>query len=167
MFERNSPSVRIQSYFRGYRVRNKAFFSANDRVRAALKIQRVYRGWAQRKINKALLMQFLKETGQVELLYTQEQYRRYKANRMLLRVVQKFIAKSRRAKLHQRSALKIQTFWRSKNIKHKWYKEILGINEERKIYFLKEQRIDLHKIFRIVLEKYPEVKKQYSFEKLK
>jgi hypothetical protein len=38
MFERNSPSVRIQSYFRGYRVRNKAFFSANDRVRAALKI---------------------------------------------------------------------------------------------------------------------------------
>ncbi len=63
MFERNSPSVRIQSFFRGYRVRNKAFFSANDRVRAALNIQRVYRGWAQRKINRDLLMKFLKETG--------------------------------------------------------------------------------------------------------
>ena len=86
---------------------------------------------------------------------------------MLLKVVQKFVNKSRRAKLHQRSALKIQKFWRCKNFKHKWYKEILGINEEKKIYFLKEQRIDLHKIFRIVLEKYPLVKKQYTFEKLK
>jgi hypothetical protein len=57
---------------------------------------------------------------------------------MLLRVVQKFVTKSRRVKLHQRSALKIQTFWRCKNLKQKCYREILAINEEKKIYFLKE-----------------------------
>jgi len=36
-------------------------------------------------------------------------------------------------------------------MKHKAYVEMLGLNQKPCIYFLKEQRIDLQKIFRILL----------------
>jgi hypothetical protein len=85
----------------------------------------------------------------------------------MLKAVRIFLQRFRRIKLNQKSALKIQTFWRFKNMKNKYYRQILGINDDQSIYFLKEQRIDLYKIFRIILEKYPGLKKHYTFDKLK
>ena len=38
LYERNSPSIRIQSLVRGYNVRSQSYFSAAERVKSAIKI---------------------------------------------------------------------------------------------------------------------------------
>lgn len=38
LYERNCPSIRIQSYYRGYLLRSKSYFSYTDRRKAAVKI---------------------------------------------------------------------------------------------------------------------------------
>ena len=68
LFERNSPSIRIQAFFRGYKVRTNSYYSAADRNRAAIKIQKVFRGWSCRNKAKRELTKFLKENNQEELL---------------------------------------------------------------------------------------------------
>lgn len=62
LFERNSPAIRIQAFFRGYKIRSHSFYSAADRNRAAVKIQRIYRGWACRTKARRELTKFLRET---------------------------------------------------------------------------------------------------------
>lgn len=55
LFERNSPSIRIQSVYRGYMYRSKAVYSYSQKKQAAIKIQKVIRGWLyRRKIRKEL-----------------------------------------------------------------------------------------------------------------
>jgi IQ calmodulin-binding motif len=49
-------------------VRTQAYFSATDRVKAAIKIQKVYRGWIYRLHIKRELQALLKEQGLEELL---------------------------------------------------------------------------------------------------
>ena len=38
LYERNSPSTRIQAFYRGYKVRTNTYFSASDRIRAAVRV---------------------------------------------------------------------------------------------------------------------------------
>jgi hypothetical protein len=38
LYEKNSPAIRIQSLFRGFRVRSQSYYSAGDRQKAAVKI---------------------------------------------------------------------------------------------------------------------------------
>jgi hypothetical protein len=80
----------------------------------------------------------LKDTQQEELLLSQPQFIRFRAAMKIAKACARFSKKLRREKLEQRSALRIQTFWRNQHIKHKAYIEKLGINRDRKIYFLKE-----------------------------
>jgi len=68
LFERNSPSIRIQAFFRGYKVRTNSYYSASDRNRAAIKIQKVFRGWSCRMKARRELTKFLRENNQEELL---------------------------------------------------------------------------------------------------
>lgn len=107
LYERNSPSTRIQSFYRGYRVRNKAFFSSTERVKAALKIQKVWRGYLYRLKIKRELHQLLKDQGMEELLLSQPQFRRFKASIVIGKAGCRFARKIRREKLELRSAIKI------------------------------------------------------------
>lgn len=49
IFERNSPSILIQSLYRGYKSRNYQAFYYNKRKAKAVIIQKNVRGWLQRK----------------------------------------------------------------------------------------------------------------------
>lgn len=68
IFERNSPSILIQSLYRGYRSRNfiKVYF--NERRQKIVKIQKVVRGWLMRKKFKKDLRDMLVYTKQEYLL---------------------------------------------------------------------------------------------------
>lgn len=81
--------------------------------------------------------------------------------------MRKFVERTRREKLLQKSALKIQTSWRARRDKHLAYVRVLGLKENPRLYFLKEQRIDLQKIFRLMLQKFPFLKENYGMDKLK
>ena len=81
--------------------------------------------------------------------------------------MRRFVKNLRQEKLIQTSALKLQKLWRGKTTKHKAYLEVLGLNQYPCLYFLKEQRIDLQKIFRILLQKFPKLKQKYNLDKLK
>lgn len=63
IFERNSPSILIQSCYRGYRARNRVNIFFNQRREKVLKIQKVIRGWILRKRLKQELKQELLEIG--------------------------------------------------------------------------------------------------------
>lgn len=63
--------------------------------------------------------------------------------------------------------MKIQTLWRSKSTKQKAYIEWLNILKDKRIYFLKEQRLDFQKILRSTLETFKVLKKVYSLEQLR
>ena len=55
IFERNSPSILIQSVYRGYRERNRVKIYFNQRREKVVLIQKVVRGWLMRKNFKAEL----------------------------------------------------------------------------------------------------------------
>ena len=118
LFERNSPSIRIQAFYRGYKVRTNAFYSASDRIRAAVRVQKIFRGWLCRTRARRELNKFLREQNQEELLLSQPQYRLFRANKLLAEAMRRFAAKFRRERLLQRSALKIQNRWRAIKAKH-------------------------------------------------
>ena len=100
-------------------------------------------------------------------MLTQPEYRMFKAGLVIAKAVGNFARKMRRQKLLQRSALKIQTLWRSKSTKQKAYIEWLNILKDKRIYFLKEQRLDFQKILRSTLETFKVLKKDYSLEQLR
>ena len=99
LFERNSPSIRIQSFYRGYRVRSQSYFSAGERMKAATKIQKVYRGWIHRRKTKRQLIQMLKEEGLEELMLSQPEYRLFKAGCVIAKAAGRFAKQIRREKL--------------------------------------------------------------------
>ena len=63
LFERNSPSIRIQSAFRGYYHRSKAVFSFMQRKKAAVFIQKMAKGWLFRLRMRKELKSILKSQG--------------------------------------------------------------------------------------------------------
>jgi len=75
IFERNSPSILIQSLYRGYRSRNFIKIYFNERTSKVIKIQKVVRGWLARKRFEKDLRDLLKYTGDEDLLMTSEEIR--------------------------------------------------------------------------------------------
>jgi phage terminase large subunit len=63
IFERNSPSILIQSLFRGYKSRNSQKIENNKRVNNVKKIQKVVRGWLARRRFEKDLKDLLQYTG--------------------------------------------------------------------------------------------------------
>lgn len=49
IFERNSPSILIQSLYRGYRSRNFVKIYFNERKQKIVRLQKVIRGWLLRR----------------------------------------------------------------------------------------------------------------------
>lgn len=75
IFERNSPSILIQSLYRGYRSRNFMKIYFNERTSKVIKIQKHVRGWLSRRKFEKDLKDLLKYTGDEDLLLTTDEIR--------------------------------------------------------------------------------------------
>lgn len=138
IFERNSPSILIQSLYRGYRSRNFTKIYFNERAAKIEKIQKAIRGWLARRRFEKDLRDLLSFTGQEDLLKTNEELRRREAAGVIFKFIFKCICKKRAAKKRQAAALKIQTYYRMYFVKNSSFVNALRINESPRIYFLKE-----------------------------
>ena len=118
LYERNSPSIRIQCLWRGFFYRSKAIFSYSQKKRAAIKIQKVVRGWLNRLRVKNELKALLKVKGMDYLLMSQAEFVRYRAVVKIEKAMFRYIRKSRKEKLLYYSATLMQKNFRSKLIKH-------------------------------------------------
>ena len=140
IFERNSPSILIQSLYRGYRDRNWAKIYFNERRHKMIKIQKVVRGWLQRRKFEKDLRDILEYEGQQDLLMTSKQIRERDSGRIILRNMRAFHLKKKRERECQAAALKIQTYYKGRFQKNTCFVNILKLSEYPRIYFLKEQK---------------------------
>ena len=90
IFERNSPSILIQSLYRGYRSRNFVKIYFNERKNKIIKIQKVVRGWIMRRKFKRDLKDMLAYTNQEYLLMTNKEIKKRRAET----VIKKFMIKN-------------------------------------------------------------------------
>lgn len=68
IFERNSPVLRIQSYYRGYRVRSDYQNYFKRRKVSIVKIQKIFRGWRLRRQMKRELYNVMAAQGLENLM---------------------------------------------------------------------------------------------------
>eukprot|EP00347_Sterkiella_histriomuscorum_P020497 403337573 len=168
LFERNSPSIRIQAVYRGFNYRNKAVFSYSQKKQAAIKIQKVVRGWLYRKKIKRELKALLKQSGIDYLLMSQEEYRHYRAVILIEKAIHKWIRMRRKIRLHNYSATIIQKVWRSKYTKHHSFLQAMELTQDQSnFYFLKEQKQEFFNILKEALEHKKALSAQYDLETLK
>jgi len=148
IFERNSPSILIQSLYRGYRSRNYIKIYNNERSAKVIKIQKVVRGWLARRKFEKDLRDLLKYTGDEDLLLTNKQIRERDAARIICRLFKKHLLRKKLERKRQAAALKIQSFYRMYFVKNSSFVNALRLKEHPRIYFLKEQKPQFIKILR-------------------
>ena len=107
IFERNSPSILIQSLYRGYRSRNFIKIYFNERTSKVIKIQKVARGWLARRRFEKDLKDLLKYTGDEDLLMTSEEIRMRDCARKVFKLLYKNWMQKKRERKRQAAALKI------------------------------------------------------------
>ena len=83
IFERNSPSILIQSLYRGYRSRNYVKIYFNERRQKIIKIQKIARGFLLRMRLKRDLRDMLKYTNEEHLMMTNVELRQRAATRRI------------------------------------------------------------------------------------
>ena len=139
-YERNSPSILIQSLFRGYKSRNFFKFYFKQRTSNALHIQRHVRGWLQRKKFMQDLKDLLAYTGDQDLLLSTEEIKRRDNARIIFRNMYRHWQKKKREREVLAATLKIQAFYKGRFVKHSSFVNALQLKDYPKIYFLKEQK---------------------------
>lgn len=140
IFERNSPSILIQSLYRGYRSRNIVKIYFNERRHKIIKIQKIVRGFLLRKKLKRDLRDMLVYTNEEHLMMSNVELRkRAAAKRIYLQMMEFY---NRRETLRRRiaAALKIQTYWRLRQDKNTSFIHALQLSKYPRLYILKEQK---------------------------
>jgi hypothetical protein len=105
IYERNSPVIRVQTMFRGYRVRNDYANFFSKRKSAIIKIQKVIRGWLMRFNIKKELKEMLKEKHIEFLLMTNQEIAERWAGIKIARVLGRKLKERKRRRLELRSVL--------------------------------------------------------------
>ena len=106
-FERNSPSILIQSLFRGYKSRNFFKFYFKQRSANALFIQRHVRGWLQRRKFMKDLKDLLAYTGDEDLLLSTEEIQRRDNARIIFRNMYAYWQRKKTERTRLAATLKI------------------------------------------------------------
>lgn len=145
-FERNSPSILIQSLFRGYKSRNFFKFYFKQRTANALFIQKHVRGWLQRRKFIKDLRDLLAYDGEEDLLLSTEEVKRRDMARIIFRNMYRYWQKKKAQRRELAATLKIQAFYRGRFVKHSSFVNALQLSQYPKIYFLKEQKPQFVKI---------------------
>jgi hypothetical protein len=136
-WEKCSAATLIQALWRRYCIRKNYGTILTDRDKSAIVIQRHVRGWLLRKKLRTDLQNLLKETNTEYLLYSVEDYNRFRAVQVIEKYYLEIYLKNKR---HQRllnaCALKIQTAFR------RWYsmRSLNPLFKDGKIYILKSQQ---------------------------
>lgn len=107
IFERNSPSILIQSLYRGYRSRNYVKIYFNERKHKILTIQRIVRGWLLRRKLKNDLRNILLSSNDEYLLMTNSEIRIQNAAKILIKAMRIWMRKVKKNRREQKASLRI------------------------------------------------------------
>ena len=107
IFERNSPSILIQSLYRGYKSRNFITFYYKKRTANAITIQKNVRGWLRRKAFEKDLKELLAKTGDEDLLLTTEEIRKRDNAKYLFKHMYAYWKMKKRERTRWAAALKL------------------------------------------------------------
>lgn len=118
IFERNSPSILIQSFWRGCasRINTKGYYK--KRIKSITKIQAWFRACLARQRYMNDLKDLLKQTGEEDLLMTNDEIKRLQAGRLIVKHMQAFCRMKKRMRARESATLKIQTFYRMRFVKN-------------------------------------------------
>eukprot|EP00347_Sterkiella_histriomuscorum_P006457 403352701 len=165
IFERNSPSILIQSLYRGYRSRNYVKVYFNERKQKIIKIQKVMRGCLMRKKFKRDLRDMLVYTKQEYLMMSNAEIRKRRAGLRIKRFIVQKYRERKKQELEQRSALAIQKFYRGRFTMNTSFINALELAKYPRVYFLKEQKPAFIKILKSLMPLF-ENKNDLKFEDL-
>ena len=138
IFERNSPSILIQSLYRGYRSRNYVKIYFNERRNKIIRIQKIARGFLQRMKLKRDLRDMLRYNNEEHLMMSNVELRRRAAIRRIYETMMDYHIKKETHRRRIAAALKIQTFYRMRYVKNTSFINALQLSKYPRIYILKE-----------------------------
>lgn len=118
IFERNSPSILIQSFWRGCASRNKAEGYYKKRQASIVKLQGWFRALLARKLYMRELRALLQKTGDEDLLMTNDEIERRDKGRFIFKHMYAFWRMKKRMREREAATLKIQTFYRMRFVKN-------------------------------------------------
>lgn len=148
IFERNSPTILIQSLYRGYRSKNYVKIYFNERKQKIIRIQRLVRGFLLRQKLKRDLRDMLRYTNEEHLLLSNIELRKRAAARRIYETMLEYHIKKETLRRRQQAALKIQTFYRMRLVRNTSFIRILKLTQYPKIFILKEQKSIFVKILK-------------------
>lgn len=118
IFERNSPSILIQSLYRGYRSRNIVKIYFNERKHKIIKIQSHVRGFLLRQKLKRDLRDMLVWTNEEHLMMSNVELRERAAAKLIYTHMKAYFIRKETMRRRIAASLKIQTFWRMRYVKN-------------------------------------------------
>ena len=107
IFEKNSPSIIIQSVYRGFRERHKARLSMAKKIKLVVLVQKTFRGFMVRRKFKKELFDMLETTNQQYLMMTNAQLRERSAGTVIKKFMLKKYREKKRELLELKSAITI------------------------------------------------------------
>ena len=140
IFERNSPSIRIQSLFRGFSVRTTYKNYFKRKIKSIVKIQKYIRGWILRMKMKRELYEIMKEQGLAHLTFTSQQIRERVAKAKIVKAIRFHLKRIRDRKFYEKQILHIQKSFRGRKAKVKSFFRTFQVDKYPKFFILKEQR---------------------------
>jgi hypothetical protein len=140
IFERNSPSILIQSLYRGYRSRNTSTLYFQERLKFIKRIQAHVRSFLSRRRYLRELQELLVETNQTDLLLTNEQINIRDKGKIIFKHMYAWYKMNRRNRIRLAATIKIQTYFRMRLVKNSSFVNALQLIKFPRIYFLKEQK---------------------------
>jgi hypothetical protein len=103
-------------------------------------IQKCVRGFLARTKYLRELRAMLAETGQQDLLMTNDEIERRDKGRFIFKHMYAYWQCKKRNRIRQAATLKIQTYYRMWFVKNSSFVQALEIDRYPKLYFLKEQK---------------------------
>lgn len=166
IFERNSPSILIQSLYRGYRSRNFVKIYFNERRLKIIKIQKIARGYLLRLKLKKDLRDMLSYNNEEHLMMSNVELRKRAAARRIYETMIEYHIKKENVRRRIAAALKIQTFHRMRRTQNTSFIEALQLSEYPRLYILKEQKPIFLKVVKNLMPLFEE-KHGMTFEDLR
>lgn len=165
IFERNSPSILIQSLYRGYRSRNIVKIYFNERKHKIIKIQKIARGFLLRQKLKRDLRDMLVWTNEEHLMMSNVELRKRAAAKRIYLQMMDFYVRKETLRRRIAAALKIQTYWRMRYVKNTSFINALQLSKYPRLFILKEQKPIFIKIIRNLMPLFEE-KHGLSYDEL-
>jgi hypothetical protein len=118
IFERNSPSILIQSFWRGCASRRNVEGYYKKRHASIVKLQGWFRAVLARRRYMRELRMLLRQSGQEDLLLTNDEIERRDKGLLILKHMYAWFKKIKKRRERYAATLKIQTFYRMRFVKN-------------------------------------------------